>query len=202
MRASMKPSRRLWLLGSTAALALSGALACGGPSGALDNELDAERAYLGLDVAVDRAIKLGFDGYNAATNANIPEQSEGGDLSGTMVVGGKVDQGNSNNKEMRLTVDLTDYSDVLVENDYNIVYNGGPADLTMSLKGLPNADLTGTFAGTFTMDGDLIGPVELDLEITGTTEEVGGIIQRAPGTTRIVGTATSDFGVFAVDVTR
>ncbi|MCA9718867.1 MAG: hypothetical protein H6713_03445 [Myxococcales bacterium] len=201
MQRLLGSSRRTWLIGSLGMLALLGPLSCGG-GGGLSNELDAERAYLGLDEAVDRAIKLGFDGFNAATNANIPDQSEGGALQGTMVVGGQVDQGNSNNKEMRLLVELTDYSDVVVENDYNIIYNGGPANLDMSLKGLPNAELTGTFVGTFTMDGDLVGPVELNLEIVGMTEDAGGIIQRAPGTTRIFGTATSDFGVFDVDVTR
>ena len=62
-------------------------------TGNVDNEESARRAYLGFDGAIDRALKLGFDGYNAASNANIPEQSEPGDESGTMVVGGQVDRG-------------------------------------------------------------------------------------------------------------
>ena len=130
------------------------------------------------------------------------DDPEGGALQGTMVVGGQVDQGNSNNKEMRLLVTLEDdYSDGLVEGELDIVYNGGPIDLDLSLKGLPNADLTGSFVGSFTMTGDLLGEVLLDLAITGETEEgPSGDIQRKAGTIRVLGTATSDYGVFDVDV--
>ena len=168
--------------------------------GALDNEVAAELAYLGLDRAVDRMIKLGFDGFNAADSANIPPQSEPGDESGTMDVSGKVDQGASANKGMRLDVALTDYSDGPVQ-DTAIFYNGGPIQADFSLKGLPDADLTGSLSGVFTMDGDLAGTIELDLAITGSTQDSGGgVIARVPGSIRVVGTATSDYGVFDVDV--
>lgn len=175
-------------------------LACG--QGKVDDEVAARRAYLGLDRAIDRALKLGFDGYNAASNANIPEQSEPGDLSGTMVVGGQVDAGVSNNKEMRLLVTLDDdYSDGPVEDEFDIVYNGGPLDLDLSMQGLPNATLTGSFVGTVSMAGDLMGDVTLDLSITGETEEdPDGNIRRKAGTIHVVGTATSDYGTFDVDV--
>lgn len=167
----------------------------------------ARLAYLGLDQSVDRAIKLGFQGFNAASNANIPTQSEAGAAQGTMDVGGKVDQGASNNKEMDLTVTLTGYSDGLLrtedEEEVSIVYDtDGPAILDLSLKGLPNATMTGSLTGTYLMSGELEGPVTLNLSISGMTEESGGVIQRAPGTTRISGTATSDFGVYNVDLTR
>ncbi len=168
--------------------------------GALDNEVAAEIAYLGLDRAVDRMIKLGFDGFNAADSANIPPQSEAGDESGTMDVSGKVDQGASANKGMQLNVALTDYSDGPVQ-DTAVLYNGGPIQADFSLKGLPDADLSGSLSGVFTMEGDLAGAIELDLAITGTTQDSGGgVIARVPGSIRVVGTATSDYGVFDVDV--
>lgn len=118
-----------------------------------------------------------------------------------MTVGGKVDQGASNNKEMDLEVTLVNYNDGPVQTEYEIIYNGGPAILDLSLKGLPDANLTGSLTGTFAMDGDLVGNVALDLAITGMTQDRGdGTIERAPGTIRVVGTATSDYGVFNVDV--
>lgn len=180
-------------------LALAG---CNRPPG--DGVADpdsARRAYLGLDRAVDRALKLGFDGFNAASNANIPEQTEPGEASGTMVVAGKVDQGASNNKEMDLQVTLTDYSNGPIEGAYEVAYTGGPALLDLSLRNLPAGTLTGTLSGEFTMTGDLAGVVALDVDITGETEEVSdGTIRRKVGTIHVVGTATSDYGVFAIDV--
>lgn len=173
----------------------------GGPDDGVADEESARRAYLGLDRAIDRAIDLGFAGFNAANSANIPEQSGDGEITGVMVVGGQVDQGNSDNKNMRLEVTLAmDYQDVVVE-DLAIVYNGGPADLDMEFKGLPDANLTGSLVGTFVMGGDLLGEVTLDLDFTGTTEEgPGGAIVRTAGSIHVLGTATSDYGVFMVDV--
>jgi hypothetical protein len=170
-------------------------------TGNVDNEEAARRAYLGLDRAIDRALKLGFDGYNAASNANIPEQSEPGSVSGMMTVGGQVDAGVSNNKEMRLLVTFEDdYSDGPVE-DVDILYHGGPCKLDLSMQGLPNAQLTGSFIGTVIMASGLIGDVTLDLDITGETEEdPDGNIRRKAGTVRVRGTATSDYGVFDVDI--
>ena len=52
MQRLLGSSRRTWLIGSLGMLALLGPLSCGG-GGGLSNELDAERAYLGLDEAVD-----------------------------------------------------------------------------------------------------------------------------------------------------
>src|SRR5262245_6532894 len=77
----------------------------------IGSEEDAEHAYLGLDESIEKALNLGMDGYNAASNANIPDQSGEGTESGTITVGGQVDQGASDNKEMRLTVALVEYSD-------------------------------------------------------------------------------------------
>lgn len=171
------------------------------PHDGVANPDSARRAYLGLDHAVDRAIQLGFDGFNAASSANIPEQMQAGDLSGTMVVSGKVDQGASNNKEMDLGVTLVDYSDGPIEDSFDVVYDGGPATFDLSLRDLPDGTLEGTFSGEFTMTGELAGVVALDLDITGETEEgPDGQIRRRAGTIHVVGTATSDYGVFEIDV--
>lgn len=201
----MATMRRRSLL-ALALLSLSPVFAgCGGggpPDGdAVDDPDSARRAYLGLDRSFDRAIDLGFAGFNAASSAHIPEQQDGGDISGVMIVGGKTDQGNSSNKNMDLEVTLAqDYQDLVVE-ELAIVYNGGPAALAMSFKGLPDASLTGSFIGTFVMGGDLAGEVTLDLDFTGTTMEgPGGTIVRVPGSIHVTGTATSDYGVFTVDV--
>src|SRR5262245_58828630 len=74
---------------------------------------EARRAYFGLDRAVDKSINLGMQGFNAAQSANIPAQTGNGDISGTLVVSGQVDQGMSSNKEMRLKTALTMYQDRL-----------------------------------------------------------------------------------------
>lgn len=177
------------------------ALGCGGPRGEVANEESAQYAYLGLDGAVDRALQLGFDGFNAAKSANIPEQTGDGDAAGTMTVGGQVDQGASNNKGMRLEVTLTGYSDGPVGDGVDIVYDGGPNAFDLNFKGLPDADLTGTLSGDFVMSGDLAGPVTLDLSISGKTEDDGtGKIRRVAGSVHVTGTATSNYGTFAVDV--
>lgn len=196
----------LTLLLAAAALPTIG---CGGPKDAVADEESARRAYLGLDRAIDRMIDLGFAGFSAADSANIPEQSEMGDLSGLMVVNGKVDQGSSDNKNMTLSVVLSgDYSDAVPatadgeEDPIDVVYNGGPGTLQVSFKGLPNATMeNSSFKGTYDMTGDLGGVVTLDLVITGMTEEdASGAIVRKPGTIHVVGTATSDYGVFDIDV--
>lgn len=196
---AMQPRRSLLRL---CALALSLSLVqCGGGSSAVDDAVSAELSYLGLDRAIDRAIDLGFDGYNAADSANIPEQMDSGELTGVMVVGGKVDQGSSDNKNMTLDVTLTDYSDVVLEGDRTVVYDGGPAVLDLSFKGLPNATFSGTLRGSFAMTGDLAGGVTLDLQLTGETEAgPGDTIVRKVGTIRVLGTASSDYGVYDVEV--
>ncbi len=175
---------------------------CGEKNDGVADEESARLAYLGLDAAVGRAIQLGFDGFNAASNANIPEQMQAGELGGVMIVGGQVDAGSSDNKGMRLKVTLQDdYADVVLEGERAVVYNGGPALLNMNFKGLPTAELTGTLKGNFVMEGDLLGGVTLDVTFTGVTEAgPGDTIVRTPGSVRVTGTATSDYGVFAIEV--
>src|SRR5262245_23246021 len=71
---------------------------------------DAQKAYLGLDTSVDKAIQLGFEGYNevgGASGANIDLHGMDGGTSGTIAVSGTVDNGVSANKGMRLDETLS-----------------------------------------------------------------------------------------------
>ena len=186
--------------------------ACGG---GVSSEHAARQAYMGLDHAVDRALKLAMRGYNAATSAHIPDQSEPGDESGTMVVGGKVDAGESANKVITVTVALDEYSDGVLEDedgdDLFIFYfteeteeeEGILPVLDLKLKGMPDGTFDGTLEGHFLMEGDLDGRVTLDLQIEGVLEEVAGSdgeIRRKPGTVTVIGTATSRYGEFEVSI--
>src|SRR5713226_5596965 len=72
-----------------------------GCSSGVNSTADAQKAYLGLDASVDKAVTLGFNGFNTANSANISPQSTSGTVSGTITVTGQVDQGTSSNKGMR-----------------------------------------------------------------------------------------------------
>jgi len=182
-------------------LALS---ACG--SGVNSDEA-AEAAYLGLDQMVGKSLALGFDGFNAASSANIPVQMTTGSATGTLTVSGQVDMGASDNKGMRLLLDLVEYRDEVPDADLIITYDtedGVPANLDLNLRGIPDATLTGTLVGTFYMVGDIEGPVDLNLTIDGMTEsdpDAVDNIRRIAGSTTVTGTATSDYGVYNVNVT-
>ncbi|MDC0720468.1 hypothetical protein [Nannocystis bainbridge] len=194
-------SRRILARAATCAMFSWLVVGCQPPAVGVADPEAARRAYLGLDRAVDRAIELGFAGFNAASSANIPEQTAAGALSGTMIVGGKVDQGASANKGMDLQVTLEDYSDGPVEGMVEVAYDGGPAAFDLKLRDLPDGTLTGNLSGEFVMTGELAGVVALDVDITGDTEEApDGTIRRRAGTIHVTGTATSDYGVFAIDV--
>jgi hypothetical protein len=194
------------------AASLSAALAACGSNNVSSND-DARRAYLGLDGSIDKALDLGFKGFNDAQSANIPTETGSGDLSGTLSVSGQVDQGSSANREMRLDVAMANYSDVA-----NFIYStGGNPDggadagaapaLDMKLMNIPAGTLQGSLVGTYTMSGALAGPVTLNLTFTGTTEvdpdggTNAGVI-RKPGTTQVTGTATSPAGTYTVNVTK
>jgi hypothetical protein len=185
-------------------------LLCGCGSGdddsnqpAVKSTADAEHAYLGLDASIDKAITLGFDGFNAATNANIAPQSASGDQKGTMTVTGQVDQGASSNKTMNLSEALAAYSD-----NGHLVYDTVAASLPalgMKLSKVPSGTLDGTLQGSFNVSGDLKGSVTLDLTFTGELEPNAADptkVERKPGTTHITGTATSGNDTYTVDVTR
>jgi hypothetical protein len=164
---------------------------------------DAQRAYLGLDASIDKAITLGFAGFNSASSANISPQTASGTSSGKVTVTGMVDQGASANKGMRLNVSFQGYSD-----DGKITYDANPAalpTLDMQLKNIPNGTLTGSLAGTITMTGEETGDLTLALSFTGELQPDPTDmtkVQRKPGTTHITGTATSSAGTYTVDVTK
>jgi hypothetical protein len=183
--------------------------ACGG---SVSSEEEAELAYIGLDGAIERAMDLGFDGFNAADSANIPGQVGQGDESGTMTVNGQVDQGSSDNKGMRLTVALDEYQDVVdvdPEDDSEVVvtyWTDAEAELpvlNLSLRNIPDGTITGDFSGTFQMEGDLEGDVTLDVTLEGEIEsDGGGGTQRAAGTITVTGTAQGPGGgSFDIDIT-
>src|SRR5512135_1360909 len=92
--------------------------ACGG-SDTVSSDEQARRAYLGLDKSIGKSITLGFDGFNAASSANISPQMTTGDGSpgGTLTISGQVDQGQSANKQMRLYVGMVAYTDGPVKYD-------------------------------------------------------------------------------------
>jgi hypothetical protein len=194
------------LLCSAVVVALVG---CADEGEGLGSEADARRAYLGLDESVEKALNLGMDGFNAATNANIPTQSGVGEVSGTITIDGQVDQGASDNKGMRLTVALEEYSDGVVERvddeDIEIVYDTYPEDLpdlTLTLRNIPNGTLEGTLVGTYEMHGDIEGTATLDLMMSGPIEDDGdGGITRTIGQTHVTGVARSGDYSFEVDVT-
>lgn len=164
---------------------------------------EAKKAYLALDPAIAQAIDLGFQGFAAATSANIAPQTAAGAKAGTLTVAGKVDQGTSTNKNMDLNLGFVGWS-----SDAHITFNT-PKDealqpkLSLALKKLPDGDMTGTLTGDFAMTGDLAGAVALNLALTGKMQaDAAGKPMRKPGTTHITGTATSHGASYAVDVLR
>src|SRR5687767_10693034 len=178
--------------------------ACGGDDdsdAAVKSTADAERAYLGLDASVDKALQLGFDGFNAASSANIDPQTANGEESGTLTVSGQVDQGSSDNKTMHLTEALDSYSD-----DGKIQYSTNPAALPsieLKLSKIPDGTLDGTLSGSFGMSGELMGSVTLSLTIEAALQPDPADdtkVQREPGTTHVTGTATSGGDSYTVDI--
>jgi hypothetical protein len=180
---------------------------CG--SNNVSSDDDARRAYLGLDGSIDKAIDLGFEGFNAAQSANISTENAGGVIGGTIAVNGQVDQGVSANKQMRLNITMAGYTDIRgFTYDTGELADGSVAlpALDLSLQGIPNGTLSGSLAGTFRMSGDLSGPVTLSLMINGdlapTPDGGSRTVVRKPGTTHVTGTAISPAGTFSVDVTK
>jgi len=179
--------------------------------GAVSSEQEAELAYLGLDRALSRAMDLGFDGFNAASSANIPEQVGSGDESGKMTINGQADQGASDNKGMRLTVALEEYQDLVDvdtddSSDVSITYWTDPESalptFDLSLRGIPDGTFEGSFAGTVQMEGDLEGDVVLDVSVAGQLESDGATgTQRAAGTVTVSGTAVGPGGgTYTIDL--
>ena len=186
------------LLATITALALAG---CGDDG--VSSAEDAARAYNGLDTSIDQAIQLGFDGFNAASSANIPAQTGKGTMTGTMTISGKVDQGSSSNKTMSLSEALAAYS-----NDGKLTYDTTDASLPvidMKLSKIPTGTITGSLTGAYKITGELEGTVTLKLAFTGDLQAKAGDatkVERKPGTTHITGTADSDYGTYNVDITH
>ena len=169
----------------------------------VSSEAEAELSYVGLNGAIERSIGLGFDGFNAADSANIAPQEGEGDVSGTLIISGQVDQGSSDNKGMRLEMLMDDYADLIdvdadEDSEFAVTYWTDPEDqpkLDMQLKDIPDGTVDGTLMGTFEMEGDLEGQVILDLNLSGAIEDDGdGGTQRVAGGTRVIGLATGPSG--------
>lgn len=196
------------------------AVGCGDDDDGIDSNEAARRAYLGLDGSIGKSLNLGFDGFNAASSANIDPQAGEGDEAGTLTITGQVDQGSSDNKGMRLRVAMVDYTDGV----FTVIYVNGDGDeeevevnltydtsdvideqpyLQLSLRNIPDGDFTGTLTGTYFLEGDIEGDVTLDLTMAGEIMAGGalGTVVRVPGTTTITGTATSGDGLYEVNVT-
>ena len=153
-------------------------------------------------MATGRVLALGFAAFNAADSANVPTQSGAGAESGTMTIGGQVDQGSSSNKGMRLTMALADYSDGDIE-ETAIIYDTGdtaPVDVDLSLRDIPDGTVTGTVVGSISMTGDLVGLIALEYALSGLIEPgVGDEVALVDGSTGVTGSATSEYGTFEVD---
>jgi hypothetical protein len=198
------------LLALSLPLSLLAGTACGGDD-SVDSDEEARRAYLGLDRSIEKSLNLGMDGYNAADNANIPDQDGVGEVGGTIVISGQVDAGESDNKEMRLYISMVDYTDGPFaidddsEEEIEITYDTDAAALPyleLSLRNIPNGTFTGTLTGDYLMEGDLEGEVTLNLTMSGEIEGPdASTITRVDGTTHVTGTASSGDGTYDVDVT-
>jgi hypothetical protein len=192
---------------------------CGGDD-EVDSDEQARRAYLGLDDSIAKSITLGFAGFNAANSATIDPQTAAGTKAGTITVTGKVDQGSSANKGMRLDVGMVAYDDgdVPINEDgdtVHIVYDTSTdvlnqPHLDMQLKNIPTGTLDATLTsntsmlGVYTLSGDIEGTLTLNLTIAGTlmAGATAGEVLRVPGTTTVTGTATnSDGGVYNIMLT-
>jgi hypothetical protein len=174
------------------------ALGCGGSN--VSSTAEAETAYLGLDASIDKAINLGFAGYNAAINgANIPPQMQMGAAAGTITITGTVDRGASSNRSMTLSETLAGYSD-----DGKITYQSvAPASLKMQLMSVPTGTLSGTLDGYYEMTGKQTGRVTLSVTFDGQLQAgANDAVERVVGKTHIVGTATSSAGTYNIDVEK
>ena len=175
-------------------------LAAACSNGTVKSMADAQAAYLGLDASIDKAINLGFAGFNAATTgANIPTQMQAGAVGGTMTITGTVDRGASSNRSMSLGETLTQYND-----NGKITYTSvSPASLQMQLMNVPTGSLNGSLDGVYTMTGMQSGTVTLSVTFSGQLMAgSNNSVERVAGQTHITGTATSSAGTYDIDVTR
>ncbi len=181
----------------------------------VNSDEQARRAYLGLDKSVSKCLTLAFQGYDAATSANIPTEMTTGDgmPAGTLAITGQVSHGNVNEATMTLDVAMVKYNDspIVVDTKNNtkltLIYDTSTDTtkqpvLNMKLNAVSGMAIDGTLMGDYTMSGDLKGTVTLDLTITGTFSGTGTSVMRVPGSTTITGTAVnSGGGMYTVNVT-
>jgi len=175
--------------------------ACGGGGGVNSNE-QARRAYLGLDESISKSLALGFMGYNAASNANIPAEMTTGDATGTLTVTGHVDQGNPSQVSMGLSVAMAKYSDGKIAIDDmgktdDVTYDTDAAalpSLSLKLNSSAGDTLTGSLDGDYLMSGDLKGKVTLTLTLSGTFSGTAPNVTRVAGSTTVTGTAVNSAG--------
>jgi hypothetical protein len=182
-------------------------------SDSVDSNEQARRAYLGLDKSISKSLTLGFSGYNAASNANIPAQMTMGDKAGTLTITGKVDQGNCSQLGMTLDVGMVKYSDgpVVIDKDNHtvtITYDTSTdvamqPVLALKMNASSGNSITGTLTGDYTMTGDIKGTVTLDLTITGTfMGSCTAQLSRVAGGTTVTGTAVnSSGGMYQINIT-
>ncbi|HEU0033490.1 MAG TPA: hypothetical protein VFQ53_22820 [Kofleriaceae bacterium] len=200
------------LLSFAMVVVMVGAVGCS--SDDLDSDEEARRAYFGLDESIGKSLTLGFVGFNAATNANLPANccNDVGIVSGTLVITGQVDAGTSDNKQMRLRIGMVDYNDGVFrvdgsDQDIDITYDTSAdpllqPELDLSLHSFPGGTYDGTLIGDYSMTGDIEGTATLNLIFTGDISDDGtGKTVRTPGMTHVTGTATSGDGTFDVDIT-
>ena len=185
--------------------------ACSGDD-SVNSDEEARRSYLGLDKSISKSLALGFQGWTMATSANIPPQMTAGDLSGTLTITGKVDQGVPNQAQMNLNVGMMMYSDgeIPINDDgdtISITY-ATSTDVTMQplvsikLNSSAGNTITGMLRGAYTMSGDMEGTVTLDLTLNGTFTGTAPNVMRVVGSMTVTGTAVnSDGGTYTVDVT-
>jgi hypothetical protein len=191
----------------------------------IDSDEEARRAYLGLDGSIEASLNLGFAGFNSASSANISPQMATALSTGTLTVTGQVDQGASSNKEMRLYIGMVDYSDgvftVVVnegtdseeEVEVDLTYNTSLVQteqpyLHLSLRDIPDGTFTGEITsgssglGVYHLTGDIEGDCNLNLTMAGSTMDDGtGKVVRVPGSTTVMGTATSGDGTYEFTLT-
>jgi hypothetical protein len=181
-----------------------------GNGNSINSDEQARRAYLGLDKSVSKSLTLGFQGYNAATNANIPSEMAAGDLTGAITIGGHVDQGNPSQISMGLDAAMTMYSDgkIVVDDKNNTITvtyatnMATPPSLSLKLNASAGNTVTGSLDGDYVMSGDLQGTVTLSLQINGLFSGTAPNVMRVAGSTKVTGTAVnSSGGVYMVDTT-
>ena len=197
-------------LGSASLLILiATAVGCGNGDSVTSDE-QARRAYLGLDKSISKTLALGFAGYNAASNANIPTQMGPGDVTGTLTITGHVDQGNPSQASMGLAAEMTMYSDgkIMVDDKGTLITvtyatnSAAAPSISLKLNSSSGDTLTGSLDGDYTMSGDMQGTVTLHLQLNGTFSGTAPDVMRVAGSTTVTGTATnSSGGTYTVNTT-